>query len=198
MLYHETRIPGAYLIEPETYQDERGFFTTVWSQRSFPGKHPEFPMKQCHVIYNREYGTLRGLHIQLPPYAETKLIHCIRGAMYNVLLDLRSGSPTFLQWHAVELSDENYVSLFIPPGLAHGFLTLYDETEVLYQASESYVPEAIVGVRWNDRRFNIRWPGEVRFISSKDEHIPDFDSALLAGILYKETFKTGSLHAPSP
>jgi dTDP-4-dehydrorhamnose 3,5-epimerase len=197
MLYHERRIPGAYLIEPETYQDERGFFTTVWSQRDFPGKHLEPPMKQCHVIYNREYGTLRGLHIQLPPYAETKLIRCIRGAIYNVIVDLRSGSPTFLQWHAVELSDENYISLFIPGGLAHGFLTLYDETEVLYQTSEFHFPEAVRGIRWNDPRFHIRWPGEVRFISSSDENLPDFDPARLAGIRYEETLNTASIHAPT-
>ena len=187
MLYHETQIPGAYLIEPEIYKDERGFFTTIWSQRNLPRKYLEFPMKQCNAIYNHDYGTLRGLHLQLPPYAEAKLIRCIRGAIYNVILDLREGSPTFLQWYAVELSDENYTSLFIPSGLAHGFLTLYDETEVFYQTSELYAPESIMGVRWNDRQFNIRWPGEVRMISSKDKNIPDFDSARFAGIRYEQT-----------
>lgn len=197
MLYHETRIPGAYLIEPETYKDERGFFTTLWSQHNFPRKHLEFPMKQCNVIYNHEYGTLRGLHLQLPPYVEAKLIRCIRGAMYNVIIDLRAGSPTFLQWYAVELSDENYTSLFVPCGLAHGFLTLYDETEVFYQTSEFYAPESIMGVRWNDQRFKIRWPGKVRIISTQDENIPEFDPARFAGIKYQETLITDPIHTPS-
>jgi dTDP-4-dehydrorhamnose 3,5-epimerase len=196
MLYHETRIPGAYLIEPETYEDERGFFTTVWLQHHFPKKQLDLPVKQCNVIYNREYGTLRGLHLQLPPHAETKLVRCTRGAMYNVILDLRAGSPTFLQWHAVELSDENYNSLFVPTGLAHGFLTLYDETEVFYQTSEFYAPESILGVRWNDRRFNIHWPGDVRVMSIKDRNIPDFDSANITGIRYDETLSTDSIQVP--
>lgn len=187
MLHHETPIPGAYLIEPETYKDERGFFTTIWYQRNFPRKFLVPAMKQCNVIYSHGYGTLRGLHLQLPPFAEAKLLRCIRGAMYNVILDLRAGSPTFLRWYGVELNDENYTSLFVPFGLAYGFLTLYDETEVFYQTSEAYAPESIMGVRWNDPRFNIRWPGEVRMISSKDKNIPDFDSARFAGIRYQQT-----------
>ncbi len=197
MLYHETEIPGAYLIEPETYKDERGFFSTIWCQPNFPTKYLGLTMKQCNVIYSHEYGTLRGLHLQLPPFAEAQLIRCIRGAIYNVILDLRIGSPTFLHWYAVELSDENYTSLFVPCGLAHGFFTLYNETEVLYQTSEFYAPESIMGIRWNDRRFNIRWPGTVRIISSQDENIPDFDSARLSGIRYDETLNTNSIHAPS-
>jgi dTDP-4-dehydrorhamnose 3,5-epimerase len=197
MLYHETRIPGAYLIEPETYKDERGFFSTIWSQHNFPRKYMGLVMKQCNVIYSHEYGTLRGLHLQLPPFAEAKLIRCIRGASYNVILDLRAGSPTFLQWCAVELNDENYTSLLIPSGLAYGFLTLYDETEIFYQTSEFYAPESILGVRWNDRQFNIRWPCDVRVISSMDENIPDFNSARLAGIRYEESLNLDSIHAPS-
>lgn len=197
MPYHETQIPGAYLIEPETYKDARGSFTTLWSQRNFPRKYAGFVMKQSNLIYSHEYGTLRGLHLQLPPFAETKLIRCIRGAIYNVILDLRAGSPTFLQWSAVELSDENYISLFVPHGLAHGFLSLYDETEVFYQTSEFYAPESIMGVRWNDRQFNIHWPCNVRVISSKDQNIPDFDSTRFAGIQYQQTLNTDSIHAPS-
>lgn len=197
MLYHETRIPGAYLIEPETYKDDRGFFSTIWCQPNFPKKYLGLAMKQCNVIYSHEYGTLRGLHLQLPPFAEAKLIRCIRGAAYHVILDLRAGSPTFLQWCAVELSDENYISLFLPCGLAHGFLTLYDETEVFYQTSEFYTPESILGVRWNDRQFNIRWPAEVRVISNKDQNIPDFDSTRLAGIRYEENLNTDAIHALS-
>ncbi len=197
MLYHETQIPGAYLIEAETYKDERGFFSTIWSQRNVSRKYPALAMKQCNVIYNHKYGTLRGLHLQLPPFGETKIIRCIRGAVYNVILDLRVGSPTFLQWHAVELSDENYTSLLIPCGLAHGFLTLYDETEIFYQTSEFYAPESIMGIRWNDRQFNIHWPAEVRIISNSDENIPDFDLAQLADIQYEETVKTESNRAPS-
>ena len=197
MFYHETQIPGAYLIEPETYKDQRGFFATTWGQRTFPRKTMGLGMKQCNVIYNHEYGTLRGLHVQLPPYAEAKLIRCTRGAVYNVILDLRAGSPTFLQWYAVELSDENYTSLFVPCGLAYGFLTLYDETEVFYQTSEFYAPESMMGVRWNDPQFNIRWPGDVRMISSKDENIPDFDSARFSGIRYEGTLNTDSITATS-
>jgi dTDP-4-dehydrorhamnose 3,5-epimerase len=112
-----------------------------------------------------------------------------------VLLDLRLGSPTFLQWYAVELSDENYKSLFIPYGLAYGFLTLYDETEVLYQTSQFYAPESMMGVRWNDPRFNIRWPGEVRMISSKDKNIPDFDLGRFAGIRYEGTLNKHAIQA---
>ncbi len=195
MLYHETRIPGAYLIEPEIYKDERGFFSTIWCQRNLPKKYLDLPMKQSNVIYSHEYGTLRGLHLQLPPFAEAKLVRCIRGATYNVILDLRAGSPTFLQWYAVELSDENYTSLFIPSGLAYGFLTLFDETEVFYQTSECDSPESTLGVRWNDRQFNIRWPCDVRIISRNDQNIPDFDSARLAGFRYEETIKKDSIHA---
>jgi dTDP-4-dehydrorhamnose 3,5-epimerase len=196
MLYHETHIPGAYLIEPETYKDERGFFSTIWCQPNFPRKYAGLAMKQCNVIFSHEYGTLRGLHLQLPPYSEAKLLRCIRGAIYNVILDLRAGSPTFLQWWAVELSDENYTSLFVPCGLAHGFLTLYNETEVFYQSSELYTPESVMGVRWNDPQFNIRWPCDVRVISSKDQNIPDFDSTRLAGNRYEETLNTDSIHVP--
>lgn len=195
-IYHETQISGAYLIEPETCKDERGFFATTWGQRDFPRKHLGLAMKQCNVIYNHKYGTLRGLHVQFPPYAEAKLIRCSRGAVYNVILDLRDASPTYLQWYGVELSDEKYTSLFIPCGLAHGFLTLYDETEVIYQTSQFYAPEATMGVRWNDPHFNIRWPGEVRFISSKDQNFPDFDSARFASIRYEGTLSAGSTHAP--
>jgi dTDP-4-dehydrorhamnose 3,5-epimerase len=175
MIFKETSIPGAYIIDLERLEDERGFFARSWCQREFIERGLDPCVVQCNISYNRSRGTLRGMHLQLPPFAEAKLVRCIRGAIYDVILDLRLGSPTYLQWFGIELSDENYTSLFIPQGLAHGFITLYDEAEIFYQMSEFYSPECAVGVRWNDPCFNIRWPAPVRVISAKDQAYPDFD-----------------------
>lgn len=192
MLFQETPIPGAYLINPEPHYDARGFFARTWCEREVQLKGLDPALKQCSLSYNHRYGTLRGMHLQLPPFAETKLVRCIRGAVYDVIVDLRVGSPKYLHWYGVELSDENYTALYVPHGLAHGFITLYDETEIFYQMSEFYAPDYAVGVRWNDSRINIQWPVEVRVISAKDRTLPDYDPDRFVGIRYENHFNQDS------
>ena len=184
MIFKEADLPGAYIIELERHEDNRGFFARTWCNHEFHGKGLASAVMQCNLSYNHKHGTLRGLHLQLPPFAEAKLVRCIRGAIYDVTVDLRIGSPSYLKWFGIELNDENYASLYVPPGLAHGFLTLYDETEVYYQMSEFYAPDYGVGVRWNDPCFNINWPEKVRVISAKDRALPDFDPARFSTIRY--------------
>jgi dTDP-4-dehydrorhamnose 3,5-epimerase len=165
---------GAVVIEAEPVEDERGFFARSFCAREFAARGIDARVAQCNVSFNRERGTLRGLHFQHPPHAEAKLVRCTRGAVYDVALDLRSDSPTFLDHFAVELSAANRMMLFVPAGLAHGFQTLEPDTEVFYQMSAPYVPEAADGVRWNDPAFAIEWPLAVSAISERDRTYPDF------------------------
>lgn len=174
MIFTETTLKGAFMIEPERRHDERGFFARTWCQREFAaeGLPPEWV--QCNISFNRQRGTLRGMHYQAAPYAEAKLVRCTMGAIYDVIIDLRSESPTFRQWLAVELTADNRRMLFIPQGFAHGFQTLTDDTEVFYQMSQFYVPEYARGVRWDDPAFKVSWPAEKRIISERDQAFPDF------------------------
>jgi dTDP-4-dehydrorhamnose 3,5-epimerase len=175
MTFTETSLAGAYLIELEPRTDERGFFARAWCRREFDehGLSPE--MVQCNVSYNTQSGTLRGMHYQRHPHAETKLIRCTSGAIYDVIIDLRPSSPTYTRWIGVELNDANRRMLYVPEGFAHGYQTLVAETEVVYQVSAYYTPEAEGGVRWDDPAFGIVWPGaEQRIISPKDQAWPDF------------------------
>lgn len=174
MRFTETRLKGAYIIDIEPVEDERGFFARTWCEKEFKSRKLPPRFVQCSISFNKKRGTLRGMHYQVKPHEEHKLVRCTRGAIYDVIIDLRPKSPTFKQWIAVELSAANRRMLYVPAGFAHGFQTLEDETEVLYQISEFYNPNHSAGVRWNDPAFGIRWPLEVRVISLKDQEYRDF------------------------
>ena len=174
MIFNETKLKGAYIIEIEKRVDERGFFARTWCKNEFelPGLNSQFV--QANMSYNKNRGTLRGMHYQIAPYEETKLVRCTRGAIYDVIIDLRPKSTTYKQWLGVELTAENYKMLYIPENFAHGFQTLTDNTEVIYQVSQFYAPGSEKGVRYNDPAFGIEWPIEVQVISDKDENWPDY------------------------
>jgi dTDP-4-dehydrorhamnose 3,5-epimerase len=174
MIFTETTLKGAFLIEPERRPDERGFFARAWCQQEFAAIGLEPRWVQCNISFNRQRGTLRGMHYQAAPYAEAKLVRCTMGAIHDVIIDLRADSSTFRQWLAVELTADNRLILFIPKGFAHGFQTLTDDTEVFYQMSQFYAPDYARGVRWGDPAFNIPWPADKRIISARDLGFPDF------------------------
>jgi dTDP-4-dehydrorhamnose 3,5-epimerase len=174
MIFIETALKGAFLIEPERREDERGFFARAWCQREFVARGLNPRLVQCNISFNRQRGTLRGMHYQAAPYEEVRLVRCTRGAIYDVIIDLRPHSPTFTQWVAVELTADNYCMLYVPEQFAHGFQTLEDNTEVFYQMSEFYAPEYVRGVRWNDPAFAITWPQAARIISERDQQYADF------------------------
>jgi len=172
-----TPLAGAYLIELEPLEDERGFFARSFCQNEFKARGLDPVVAQCNVSFNRKQGTLRGLHYQAAPHAEAKLVRCTRGAIWDVIVDLRKSSQTARQWHAVELTEDNRRALYIPAGFAHGFQTLADDTEVHYQMSEFYQPELARGVRWDDPTLAIRWPIEKVIISPRDRAFPTLDGA---------------------
>jgi dTDP-4-dehydrorhamnose 3,5-epimerase len=174
MIFRKTGLGGAYLIQIERHEDERGFFARTWCQREFEehGLNPR--LVQCNLSYNKKKGTLRGMHYQTAPYQEAKLVRCTSGAMHFVIVDLRPDSPTFKAHLGVTLAAETHDMLYTPEGFANGFLTLADDTYVFYQMSEFYAPEYARGFRWNDPLFNIKWPAEVKVISDRDTHYPDF------------------------
>jgi dTDP-4-dehydrorhamnose 3,5-epimerase len=174
MIFHETKLAGVFEIHLEPISDERGFFARSWCWKEFEAHGLNGHLEQCNVSLNTRKGTLRGMHYQATPHAEAKLVRCTAGAMYDVALDLRPQSPTFKQWFAAVLSAENHYMLYIPEGCAHGFISLADKTEVFYQMSEFYHPEASRGVRWNDPAFQIAWPEKVQLISERDNTYPDF------------------------
>lgn len=174
MIFEETALRGTYLISLEPIADERGFFARSWCREEFRARGLNPDLVQCNISFNRRKGTLRGMHYQAEPNAEAKLVRCTRGAFYDVIIDLRRSSPTFRHWLAVELTSENRRMLYIPEGFAHGFQTLADETEVLYQMSTFFVPGAARGVRWDDPAFGIQWPEADRIMSAKDRNYPDF------------------------
>ncbi len=167
-------LAGAYLIEPERHEDERGYFVRTWCNEEFARHVGTIAFVQANQSFNRWTGTLRGLHFQAPPFAETKLVRCIRGAAYDVIADIRPGSPTFGRWLGFELSEDNGFALLIPEGLAHGFQTVRDGTELHYQMSAVHRPAAARGIRWNDPAFGIDWPLPVSVISDRDRKWPDF------------------------
>jgi dTDP-4-dehydrorhamnose 3,5-epimerase len=176
MQFIPTKLQGAYIIELEKLEDERGFFARTWCEQEFANFGLDPKIVQCSISFNWKKGTLRGMHLQLPPGAETKLVRCIRGAIYDVIVDLRPNSPTFKQWIAVELTAENRKTLYIPQGFAHGFQTLEDNSEVFYQMSEFHQPELARGFRWNDPQFNIDWVENPSVISERDRQYPDYHS----------------------
>ena len=175
MIFTQTKLKGAFIIEPERLEDERGFFARTFCQEEFKihGLNPH--LVQCNISFNIKTGALRGMHYQIEPYAEAKLVRCTRGAIYDVVIDLRPESPTFKGWMPVELTAENHKMLYVPEGFAHGFQTLEDDTEVFYQMSEFYHPECARGVRWNDPAFGIEWPAKPSVISSRDQSYQLFE-----------------------
>ncbi|HZW24576.1 MAG TPA: dTDP-4-dehydrorhamnose 3,5-epimerase [Gallionella sp.] len=174
MRFIATPLAGAWLVEPERIADERGFFARTWCREEFVAQGLNPNLVQCNISYNSLRGTLRGMHYQRPPHAEAKLVRCTRGRIYDVIVDLRSGSPTRLQWFGAELSALNRLALYVPEGFAHGFVTLEDDSEVLYQMSEPYHPECAAGVRWDEPAFAINWPIMPEVVSSRDRAYPDF------------------------
>jgi dTDP-4-dehydrorhamnose 3,5-epimerase len=177
MTFTETPLPGAYLVDLEKRGDERGFFARAFCEKEFGAHQLATRFVQANESLSAQKGTLRGMHFQLAPKAETKLVRCIRGALYDVILDLRGGSPTFGRSFGAELSAENRRAMYVPKGFAHGFITLADDTEAFYLVDEHYAPERERGVRWNDPRFDIRWPIPPEVVSDKDRGHRDFDPA---------------------
>jgi dTDP-4-dehydrorhamnose 3,5-epimerase len=174
MIFAETMLKGVFIIEPERLEDERGFFARTWCRRVFEEHGLNSQLAQCSISFNRTRGTLRGMHYQDEPYGEAKLVRCTHGTIYDAVIDLRPGSPTFKRWIGLELTADNHRMLYIPEGFAHGFQTLEEHAEVFYQMSQFYAPDYARGVRWNDPAFDIRWPAAVSVISERDRSYPDF------------------------
>lgn len=168
MIFRELELTGAYLIEPEPVVDERGFFVRTFCAREFEEHGIRFCVVQCSVSFNRRKGTLRGLHYQARPHEEAKLVRCTAGSAFDVIVDLRAGSPTYGKWTGIELSAANRRMLFVPEGLAHGFQALEDDTELFYQMSEYYHPESARAVRWDDPQIAIAWPMPAAVVSDGD------------------------------
>jgi len=175
MIFSETAVDGAYVIDLEPVQDDRGFFARAFCKDEFATLGLTTKVAQCNLSLSAHRGTLRGMHYQVAPHQEAKLVRCTQGSFYDVCLDLRPDSPTFTQWTGAELSATNRRALFVPEGCAHGFLTLEDDTEIYYQISEAYAPNAQRGVRYDDPAFGIDWPAEVLHIKPRDAEYPDFD-----------------------
>lgn len=174
MIIREARIAGARLFDIEPALDERGFFARTWCRRELSEAGLDVDLAQESLSYNARRGTLRGLHFQRPPHEETKIVRCARGAIFDVIVDLRPESPTYLEWEGVELTAENRRALYIPKGCAHGFQSLAEDTEVLYQISSFFAPEAAAGCRYDDPAFAIAWPLPVSVISERDRRWPPY------------------------
>ena len=175
MIFTETGLQGVYIVDLELHKDERGFFGRTWCQKEFKERGLNPNLVQCNISYNAKRGTLRGMHYQAAPYQEAKLVRCISGKIYDAVIDLRPDSITFKKWLAFILAGNSYRAIYIPEGFAHGFQTLKDNTEVFYQMSEFFHPEAARGVRWNDPEFHIEWPIETIIISEKDKNYPNWN-----------------------
>jgi dTDP-4-dehydrorhamnose 3,5-epimerase len=177
MIFKATAINGAFIINIEKIGDERGFFGRAFCRREFEDHGIDFQIQQANIGFSRSRGTLRGLHYQVPPHGEAKLVRCTAGAIYDVILDLRPASSTFKQWMGVELTAKSHTMLYVPEGCAHGYLTLADGTEICYLVSQYYHQAAERGIRWNDPAFKIEWPIiESLVISDKDQNWPDWQN----------------------
>ena len=174
MIFHETILKGVFVIEPERNEDERGFFARTWCAEEFAAHGLNPRLVQCSISFNKRKGTLRGMHYQVAPYEEAKLVRCTKGSIFDVVIDLRLRSATYTKHVSVVLSQANRNMLYIPEGLAHGFQTVEDETEVFYQMSQVFHPESAKGVRWNDPAFGIQWPPGDRIISARDQQYGAF------------------------
>ena len=175
MIFTETKLKGAYVLDIEKLEDERGFFARSWCRREFESHSLNPQLVQCNISFNSHKGTMRGMHYQVKPFEEAKLIRCTMGSIYDAIVDIRPDSPSFKQYLGIILTPRNYKMLYVPEGFAHGFLTLEDNTEVFYQMSEFYAPDHARGFRWNDPVFGIEWPANVQVISDRDRDYPDFN-----------------------
>jgi dTDP-4-dehydrorhamnose 3,5-epimerase len=174
VVFEPTALEGVWLLGLDRHEDQRGFFARIWSGDEFRERGLDAHLEQCSLSFNHRAGTVRGMHFQAPPREEVKVVRCIRGAIHDVVLDLRPHSPTFKRWVARELSAENRLAFYVPKGCAHGFQTLTDDAEVLYLISEPYDPTLGRGVRWNDPAFAISWPLPASVMSDRDQAYPDF------------------------
>lgn len=174
MRFIDTDLAGACLIEPRRFDDQRGFFARTFVREEFAARGCNPHVAECNVSYNARAGTLRGMHYQAAPHAQSKLVRCTRGAIWDCVIDLRPGSATFKRWFGAELTADNRLQLYVPEGLAHGFITLADDTEVTYQMGSPYNAAAARGVRWNDPAFGITWPRPPAVIIPRDNAYPDF------------------------
>ena len=172
MHYTPSRIAGAWIMDISPIHDARGFFAMTWLPDELRAHGMNPALAQCNIAFNTRRGTLRGLHFQQAPHAQAKIVRCTRGSLFDVIVDLRADSPTFRQWDAVELTADSRRMLYMPEGIAHGYLTLDDDTEAYYHASSPWVREAESGVRWDDPAFNIQWPFTPTIISEKDQSWP--------------------------
>ena len=168
MKFLETKLKGAFIIELEKSEDERGFFARIWDRKIIQEKGLNDNLVQVSISFNKKKGTLRGMHFQKKPFEEVKIVRCTRGRIFDVIIDLRPNSETFMNWTSFELNTNDLTLLYIPEGFAHGFQTLEDDTEVFYQISNWFSPEHAKGIRWNDKKFNINWPIQNPIISEKD------------------------------
>lgn len=176
MIFESTAVNGVFIIRMEKRVDERGFFARAWCRREFSERGLNTSIEQCNVSFNRHRGTLRGLHYQVAPYQEAKLVRCTRGSIHDVVVDLRRESPSFLKHVAVQLDAESHTMVYVPEGCAHGFQTLDADSEVFYQMSCEYAPECSRGVRWNDPAFGIEWPIAKPIILERDACYGDFET----------------------
>ena len=175
MIFKKTAVKDAFIIEIEKITDERGFFARAWCKNEFEAHKLNTNLVQVNIAFNEKISTIRGMHYQISPFEETKLIRCTKGAIYDVIIDIRKSSPTYMKWIGVELREDNPRMLYVPEGFAHGYQTLEDKTEVTYQVSSFYTPNSEGGIRWNDPAFNITWPDtDVRVISEKDQNWSDY------------------------
>ena len=175
MIFSETELAGAYVVDLERREDERGFLARAWCAEEFAEQGLSTKLVQANLSFNSRKGTLRGMHFQVEPHAEAKLVRCTRGAIYDVIIDLRPNAETYKRWIGVELDSDSRRALYVPEGFAHGYQTLAPDTETFYQVSELYAPDAERGVRWDDPAFGIEWPDPANaFLSEKDRSWPDF------------------------
>jgi dTDP-4-dehydrorhamnose 3,5-epimerase len=178
MLFTELALSGAFSISPQRHEDSRGWFARTFCRDEFSANGLASEFVQCSTSFNARRGTLRGMHFQRAPHEERKLVRCTRGAVFDVLLDLRPGSPTHGRWLSIELTDANGLAVYIPSGLAHGFQTLTDCSEIFYQIAQRHDPATAAGVRWDDPAFSIGWPLTPPILSDKDAAYPDFSSPM--------------------
>jgi len=176
MIFTELSLPGAFVVDIQPMTDERGFFARGWCRKEFQAHCLASEFVQGNIGFSPRKGTLRGMHFQAAPHAEVKLVRCTRGAVCDVIIDLREGSRTFRKWHAVELSADNHRMIYAPEGFAHGYLTLTDDAEIYYDTTRFYDAGSARGVRFDDPAFAIRWPASPVVISEKDKSYPDFPS----------------------
>ncbi|MEP7453566.1 dTDP-4-dehydrorhamnose 3,5-epimerase [Phyllobacterium sp. SB3] len=194
MIFQDTGLVGSWLIDLEKKGDERGFFARFFCEDEFSNKGLETDFVQINTSLSVDAGTLRGMHYQLSPSAEVKVVRCIKGALWDCIIDLRPHSPTFRKWYGAELSEENRTMLYVPRGFAHGFITLRANTEALYLVSNRYAPAAERGLRWNDPVFSIEWPRTPVEVSVKDRSWPDFDPVFHGTDVFRsETLNNSSM-----